>query len=222
MEEKQKDVDQTQNSPPAKPEPAHRSKPTGKIIVMIIIALLLLAVGWLLWLWWLCQDQHKHVDDEKRQLQIQIDGLKKELDEAKKSASGGSAPATAPCVTGTATQSLKDNISAAITTKNTAALQGYMASSVNVVLAASEKGGQETPAQATQSVEYTHGGTAPWNFSLPAATLTSYKAGFYKQYFPDGAYVGKAANDQVVSFGFDCNNKINLIFMAANADLLTQ
>ena len=217
MEEKQKGTEQRPASAPS--EPAHRSKPTLKLVLTIVILLLLLALGWVIWQWWLCSDHHKQADDEKKQLQIQIDGLKKELNEAKQSA--GNSGSTTPCTAGTASQSLKENISAAITSKNTAALEGYMASAVTVVIAASEKGGTETPAQATQSVEYTHSGTAPWDFNLSAATVNGYKAGFYKQYFPEGAYVGKAANSQVVSFGFDCSNKINLIFMSASDDLLT-
>jgi hypothetical protein len=218
MEEKQKDTEQKPAETRA--EPAHRSKPTAKIIVIVVIVLLLLALGWAAWQWWLCTDHHKQTEDEKKQLQTQIDGLKKELEAAKKT-SASSSGSTTPCTVGTASQSLKDNISSAINTKNTAALEGYMASAVTVVLAASEKGGTETPAQATQSVEYTFNGTAPWDFNLSAATLSSYKAGFYKQYFPDGAYVGKAANEHIVSFGFDCNNKINLIFMSVSDDLLT-
>jgi cell division protein FtsL len=211
-----------QNQPQSAPdEPHHKSKPIGKIAAIIIILLLLAAVGWLAWQLWLCVDHDTKVDQQNQQLKAQVDTLKKQLDDAKKSTSTTSSPQqTAQCTAGPASQSLKDNIEAAITSKNTAALQGYMASSVSVVIAASEKGDTETPAQATKSVEYTYGGTAPWNFALPAATIASYKAGFYKQYFPSNAYVGKAANDQVVSFGFDCNGKINMIFMAANAELL--
>lgn len=215
-----------EQKPPAQPPKnsdtsEHKSKPVGKIVIIVVIVLLLLAVAWLAWQLWVCLDHDGKVNTENQQLKTQVEQLKKQLSDAQSSASTHTAQPAA-CTTGiAASQSLKENIEAAITSKNTAALQGYMASSVTVVIAASEKGGSESAAAATKDVEYTYNGTAPWNFSLSTATINTYKAGFYKQYFPDNAYVGKAANDHVVSFGFDCNGKINLIFMAADESLLT-
>lgn len=103
---------------------------------------------------------------------------------------------------------------------NTAALEGYMTDPVTVVLAASEKGGPVTPAQAVQDLNYLSGATDPWDFNLSAVTLASYKNGFYGQYFGDMTVVGKSANDYVVSFMIDTNNKITTIFMTGSADLL--
>jgi uncharacterized protein HemX len=117
-------------------------------------------------------------------------------------------------------QATLDNIKASITSKNTAALEGYMAASVNVILAASEAYGPQTPAQAVKDVDYVSGGTEPWNFALPAATLAQYQAGDYKQYFPASALVGKSANDYVISFQFDSAGKINGIFMTNTASVL--
>lgn len=141
----------------------------------------------------------------------------------------GSEPAPAPAEPTTPPESpppaeisasLKENIEAAINTMNTAALEGYMTDPVTVVLAASEKGGPVTPAQAVQDLNYLSGATDPWDFNLSAVTLASYKNGFYGQYFGDMTVVGKSANDYVVSFMIDTNNKITTIFMTGSADLL--
>jgi cytoskeletal protein RodZ len=116
---------------------------------------------------------------------------------------------------------LKENTAAAISSGNTAALEGYMAASVNVVIAGSEKTGAETAAKAVSDLSYLNSGTAPWNFSVPAATLTTWQNGFYKQYFGQNVtIVGEAANGYVVSFGVNASGKIDTVFMAASADLL--
>lgn len=109
------------------------------------------------------------------------------------------------------------NIKAAITSGNTAALQSYMASSVSVVIAASEGMGPQTPAQAVKDVDYVSAGTN-WDFALPAATLSKYQSGAYKQYFPANALVGQSSNKYLISFQFDSSGKIDAIFMAKNAD----
>lgn len=116
--------------------------------------------------------------------------------------------------------SLKENIAAAIQSQNTAALEGYMADSVTVVIAASEKGGAETAAQAVSDLDYLKNGTSPWNFALAPDVLTNYGNGFYKQYFGDRTVVGKSDNDYVVSFHVNDSGKIDTVFMSINADLL--
>ncbi|MBA3757834.1 hypothetical protein H0X09_03145 [Candidatus Saccharibacteria bacterium] len=113
-----------------------------------------------------------------------------------------------------------DNIEAAVKSGNYAALQGYMATKVNVIIAASGGVGERTAAQAVTDIKYLDTGTDPWDFSLPEATLSDYRAGDYKQYFPATAFVGKSANNYLVSFNFDGDSKINGIFMAANANQL--
>lgn len=136
----------------------------------------------------------------------------------KKETSAAAAPAKV-----TISDSLKENTAAAIETQNTAALEGYMAASVTVVIAASEKGGAETAAQAVKDLDYLNSGTSPWDFKLPDATLTSFRSGFYGKYFgADATIVGQSANKYVVSFGVNTSGKIDTVFMAASADLLTQ
>lgn len=126
-------------------------------------------------------------------------------------------PSATPAITISA--ALKENMAAAISSKNTAALEGYMAASVHVVNTAG-KNVSETPAQAVADVDFVSAGTAPWNFNLSAATLTSYKSGAYGTYFGDGTYVGKSANNYVISFGVNSAGKIATVFMAQNANLL--
>lgn len=199
--------------------PHHHPKPIGKIIVGGVILLLLVIIGVLAWQLSVCLDHDKKADADNKLLQQQVDGFKKQIEDAKKSSATPDSSPTTQC-TNDVSPSLRENIADALGSKNTAALQGYMASSVNVVIAASEKGGNEAPADAVKSLEYTHNGIAPWSFSLPGAEIAAYQAGSYKQYFPTNAYVGKSKDNMIVSFGFDCSGKINMVFMAVNADLL--
>lgn len=116
--------------------------------------------------------------------------------------------------------SLIENIAASINTMNTAALEGYMASEVNVVFAATEKGGPVSPTTAISDLNYISSATPPWNFSLSSSVLDSYKNGYYGQYFGDLTVVGLSSDNYVVSFGINGEAKIDSIFIAANANLL--
>jgi hypothetical protein len=204
----------------AVPGPQARApKPKGKMltVMFVIVALILLGtVGYLLWQWSLLSTDNSKLQSDKQNLQSQVDSLTKQLADAKKTAIEN----PAKTCDGTITASLKSNIHDAISSKNTAALEGYMASSVTVVIAASEKGGAESPAKAVADLDYLSAGTAPWDFNLSTTTLNTYKAGFYKDYFGTKAYVGKSANSYVVSFDFDDCAKIKTVFMAVNEDLL--
>ena len=201
-----------------------KRKPWKKIGIIALIVIIIALLGFVLWQWKLCADGHVKDEADKKALQAKIDDLTKQLAAAKTKANTGdsSSDKSGVCTAQVAlTQSLKDNIAAAITSKNTAALEGYMATAVNVVFAATEKGGNVTPAQAVTDLEYVNSGaTAPWNFSLSEATINSYKAGFYATYFDGVVHVGRSANSYVVSFGFDTCGKINRIFVIPSEDLL--
>ncbi len=116
--------------------------------------------------------------------------------------------------------SVLENIQASITSGNTAALEGYMASSVNVILAATEAYGPQTPTQAVGDITDFISGESGWDFSLPASVLSSYGKGGYGQYFTNIDVVGKSANSKVISFLFDCNSKISTVLLVSNEDLL--
>lgn len=175
---------------------------------LIEILLILLALGIIGFVGWYVYQSQQGVDDS-------FNNAADSTSEKKEKAAEEPA-ADEPVIS----EALKENTAAAIESQNTAALEGYMAESVNVVFAASEKGGPVTPTQAIADLAYLQAATSPWNFSLPAATLDSYKAGFYKDYFGTNTIVGKSANDYVVSFGVNNAGKIDAIFVAASADLL--
>jgi Tfp pilus assembly protein PilV len=141
---------------------------------------------------------------------------------AKKSASSSQQASTSGETANPISAALKENTAASISSDNTAALEGYMTSSVTVVIAASEKGGSESAVQAIKDLDYLSSATDPWDFNLDAATLTSYKNGFYGQYFGTNVIVGKSADGHVVAFGVNNAGKIDTVFMASNASLLTQ
>ena len=160
------------------------------------------------------KDKEQQLNKEKQQLQQQVDELKKDDG----SAAGGTEETAC---TYTPSASFKENIKAALDSKNTAAFETYVTDPVKYVLAASEFGGNRTAAQAATDLEYTHSATGPWDFNLPAATVDGYDAGFYTDYFDDDTLVGKAASGMVVAFEFNCDgSKISEIFVAADEDLL--
>lgn len=170
------------------------------ILIVILVIALIGGIGW-------------YVYDKNNKPTPKTTAVVKKTTTTKITATKTTSPATI-------SESLKENISASIESRNTAALEGYMADSVTVVIAASEKGGAESKAEAVKDLDYLSNGTSPWDFALPEATLTSYKNGFYKDYFGDMTYVGKSANNYVVSFHVNDSGKIDKIFMAINANLL--
>ncbi len=183
--------------------------------LLIILALLLLlgAAAYFWWQWQECLKNEEALKKDKQQLQSQIDTLSKTEDKTTEEPK-------AVCVE-SPTTFYKENIKAALDTKNTAVFATYTTNPVKFVLAASEKGGNETPDEAAQSIEYTHSATGPWDFTLPAATIAHYDAGFYTDYFDANTYVGRAASGMVAAFDFDCSTgKISQIFIAADDDLL--
>lgn len=199
---------------PATP-PKHTSKKTLVIVVLTIIALWSLAAagyGW--WQIQLLQDSNMTLLNDKHYLESKIDKLGKTT--TKDETAGGSDVACKD----TPTSLFKNNIKAALDTKNTAVFATYTSNPVKFVIAASEKGGNETPDQAAKSLEYTHSATGPWDFNLSSTTLTGYDAGFYTDYFDANTYVGRAASGMVAAFDFNCDGKINQIFVAADEDLL--
>lgn len=183
-----------------------------KRLAITLIVLLLASNGVMLWQILRYRHDKAMLTKDKQSLQSQVNDLKKQLADAKSAAAPST---TATTCNSTVSTSLKENIKAAITTMNTAALEGYMADSVNVVFAASEKSGAESPTAAIADLDYLKSATTPWNFDLPAATIAKYQAGAYKQYFDTGTYVGLSANNYVISFGFTCG-KISSIFVSSS------
>ncbi|HEY5806042.1 MAG TPA: hypothetical protein VIS56_01485 [Candidatus Saccharimonadales bacterium] len=193
-----------------------------KWIMWLLVAVLVLLLAGAGYLWWQLKaekDAKQKLQKDKQQLQEQIDKLKKSADKSADAAPAEEADAEEVC-SDTPTTTMKDNIKAALDSKNTAAFATYTTSPVKYVLAASEFGGDKTPDEAATALEYTHSATGPWDFSLPAPTIAAYDAGFYSDYFDSNTYVGKAASGMVMAFDFDCDGKIKQIFVAADDDLL--
>lgn len=204
-------------------------KPIGKIILFIAIGLILIGVSAGGTYWWRNNTANQFENKQAADItsfKSTITSLEKQLaDEKAKTATGTTTTIASDkvCTPIAPSTSVIENIEASITSGNTAALEGYMASSVNVVLAASGGVGVSTPTQAVAGItDFMSSDISSWDFdfSLSDATLKSYSGGGYGKYFPSIAVVGKATNSKVISFSFDCNGKINTVFMAANENLL--
>jgi type II secretory pathway component PulM len=167
----------------------------------------------------LCDQKVSELTTQKTQLETKVDELEKALAAAKESAATPSTDSPAVC-NDTPSESRKENIRAALDSKNTAAFSTYVTNPVQYVLAASEYGGNVSPDEAALSLEYTHSATGPWDFNLPQATLDAYAVGGYAMYFDANTYVGRAASGMVVAFDFDCDGKISEIFVVADDSLL--
>lgn len=113
-----------------------------------------------------------------------------------------------------------ENITASITSKNTAALEGYLANPVSVIIAASEGMGNRTPTQAISDISSFISDTGSWDFNLPQSTIDAYRAGFYTRYFPENSVIGKSNNEKVISFSFNCDASISTVFLSPGSDLL--
>ena len=195
-----------------------RKFPTKKILTVSLLVLVMLALlagagygGYYL--------RGRKTSSEN---QTVIDALEKKVSNLEKAADSTDTTDTEPTTDTTVlpTADQLANIEASISSGNTAALEGRMATSVTVVIAASEGMGPRTVTQAIGDLDYVIDLAATWDFSLTAATLDGYAAGDYGQYFPDGALVGKSSEDKVVSFIFDADAKIKTIFMSINSDIL--
>ena len=113
-----------------------------------------------------------------------------------------------------------DNIEAAITSGNTAALEGYLANPNTFIIAASECCGPQTPIETISGLDYLLSATGPWARATETL-IAEYRTGFYADYFPDGALVLLSSDTDpfVVSVQTD-DEKITGIFIAAGESLL--
>lgn len=192
--------------------PENKNNQKAAIWTLVVLLVLALgAIGWLVWQWMTLSQQIADLKNQNQLLQSQIATLTETTPPTDETSE-----ACDPVVAA----DLKANIDAAVNSGNYAALEGYMTPSVNVILAASEGVGPQTPAETVASMAYLDGGATPWTFEPDAATIAIWEAGFYNDYFDDNTYVGRAANGMVVVFDFDECGKINEVFMVANEELL--
>lgn len=201
------------NKVPAAPKTGGRKL----LLTVLILALLVAGAGAYWWRDRQAKDDAKKKDADIAQLQHQVSDLTKQLADEKAKNNTSTDNSNGP------SQEVIDNVKASINSGNTAALEGYMASKVNVIIAASEGLGERSPTQAVADItSYISDATGPWDFALPAATLSGWASGDYAQYFPSGAVVGQSSgkDKMAISFVFNSSGKITTVFMAANTDLL--
>ncbi len=224
-EEDTKEEDTPVNSE-IKSDKKNKKSNLGKTALIVLLIVLLMAGSAGATYWWRNNSAKKYETQQAvsiSQLQKDKADLEKQLAAANAKSASVPAPVTA-CSAKAPNASTIGNIQASITSGNTAALEGYMTPSVNVVFAASGAGGAKTPTEAVSYIsDFIGDFTADswnWNFALPAPVLSSYGKGSYAQYFPNIAQVARSTDKKVISFSFDCTGKINTVFMAANENLL--
>jgi hypothetical protein len=191
------------------PDPISKKRGSKATIVLTIALILALLAGGFAY-WW----RNDQAEQQKKADAATITQLETQV----KSLMGVSLTETTE-LTGPS-EADKENIIASINSGNTAALESYMASSVHVVIAASEGVFDHTPTEAIADLNYISGAIEPWDFEHDEATLADYASGDYKDYFHDNSVVGVSSDLMVVVFNFDSNGDINEIFMAVSADLL--
>jgi hypothetical protein len=107
---------------------------------------------------------------------------------------------------GSADAAMRADIVDAMSSGNTAALEGYFASSVYLKYAASEAAGYVTDhVLLVDNLSSVTSPTAVWDFDLPASLIENYRnnpgsAGAYVEDFPADALVGRSSEDKVISF----------------------
>jgi len=222
----------TEYEPPVKPieyekpiKPAKKSG--GKIILHIFFILILGGVSAAGAYWWRDKTANEAKTEQSASI-ASLEATKLSLEEQLATEKAKTADTTViadetTCIARSPNTETLANIKASITSGNTAALEGYMAASVNVILAATEGIGPSTPASAVSSISnFISDDITAWDydFALPATTIDAYGSEGYEQYFLADSVVGRATNKKVISFSFDCNAKISTVFMAADEGLL--
>jgi cytoskeletal protein RodZ len=189
-------------------------KKKSKVKPLLSVLLILTVLGGLSYgaYWWQNDQSQKSKQDKEKIATLQAENA--EL--VKKTEASSDEDSDTTPINGTEVKNLVD----AIKSKNYAAIEGYLANEVQVVLAASEAGGMKTPKQAVESLDFLKPAKDPWDFELSKDVLNKYKNGDYGQYFPYGSIAGKSSDNYVISFTFDSNGAVNGIFLTNNTDVL--
>jgi len=114
---------------------------------------------------------------------------------------------------------VSEQIIAAMTSKNTQALEGYMADTVQVRLEASGCCGPITRAEAMSQLSYLDPAVG-WNFD-PTNPILVNLATVVPDFYGSDWIVGVASNEYLVSFKLNNQNKIEAYNLAATYKLLT-
>ena len=114
---------------------------------------------------------------------------------------------------------VSEQIIAAMTSKNTQALEGYMADTVEVRLEASGCCGSITKAEALSQLSYLDPAVG-WDFN-PTNPILINLAAAVPDYYGSNWIVGVASNEYLVSFKLNNQNKIEAYNLAQTYKLLT-
>ena len=129
-------------------------------------------------------------------------------------------PSATPAPDPTMSANDRQNVAESISSGNTAALEGYLANPVDVLICASGGIASRTPGQAVGDLAYLNGSSGVWDFALNAPTIASYQASSYAQYFPDRAIVGRTSDNWVITL-VSVGAKIGTILMCSAEELIT-
>ena len=219
---------QEETAPPPLPTTnVERKHHPLRLTLLVLLVILLMAASAGAAYWW---RGRKATTFERTQattiggLQTDKTNLQKQLTALQSAQAKAATPSTstATCTPTAPNAATIENIQASITSGNTAALEGYMAASVQDVYAAADGIPAKTPADSVSDItSFTTGQLAgTWIFPVSAASLATYRAGSYGKYFPSIAVAGSSTRHRVISFSFDCTGKINTVFMAADDSVL--
>lgn len=115
---------------------------------------------------------------------------------------------------------LRENLSTAVSTGNTDALEVAFTDPVRVVIASSEADSQVSALDAVLALDYVQPGVGTWEWDLDEATLDGYRASeYYSDFFPPDVIVGRSSEGPVVAFS-PAGERVDVILMAISEDLL--
>lgn len=185
--------------------------------LLIVVAVLIFGAGYF---GYSLRSQSADTEISKKKTEIanltkRISDLQKELNKVDEKKTFGISSCTSISNNNISASKI-ENIKASITSKNTAALEGYMADTVCFVIAASDGIGDISAANAIKNLTNYIENTNGWKFTPTTLELNSYKAGNYADFFVDGAIIGKSSDDNVLLFSFNDDGKINIIFWSSS------
>jgi hypothetical protein len=98
----------------------------------------------------------------------------------------------------------RQNVIDAITSGNTAAIEGYLSEPVMVILMSTECCGEISRAEAVAQLSYVTAAPGPWDFGLPATTVDPWHSNiYYGDLFTGDDITGRAADGTIISFGIE-------------------
>lgn len=126
-------------------------------------------------------------------------------------------------MSGAPVDAITNNIKTIINSGNLSILPSYMTSNISILDVDSGDLSSYNQASAIEKIaQFTFNNSSYWdyNFNLEQGILGQYRAGEYGKYFSTTALVGKSGDNRILAFSFDCNNKISVILMATNENLI--